>query len=158
MQNLTILHQENSPDGKILSDDGRYSKSGSKVYSVSGGIQTLIGSIPNNYYFRWFRSDNTDEIITTLYDSPVMKELKTIIIRSSDMSILRSFDPPEAGFELSAYDAATKTLLYIKPGAKKVYLVNIETGTKKIFKASGSYNTPLVNGTIILGGRYIKAL
>lgn len=158
MQNPTLLHQENSSGLRTLSDDGRYLISWPKVYSVSGGTQTLIGSIPNNYYFRWFRSDNTDEIITTQYDSPVMKELKTIIIRSSDMSILRSFYPPEAGFELSAYDAYTNTLLYTKFGAKKVYLVNIDTGTKKIFKASGGYNTPLVNGMIILGGRYIKAI
>lgn len=158
MQNSTVLHQENANDWTILSDDGRYSISWPKVYSVSGGIQTLIGTIPNNYYFRWFRGENTDEIITTQYDSPVMKELKTIILRSSDMSTLRSFDPPEAGFELSAYDPATKTLLYTKFGATKVYLVNIDTGTKKIFKASGGYNTPLVNGTIIIGGRYIKAL
>lgn len=158
MQNSTVLHQENSLDGTILSDDGRYSVAWPKVYSVSGGIQTLIGTNPNNYYFRWFRGDNTDEIITTQYDSPVMQELKTIIIRSSDMSTVQSFDSPEAGFSLTAYDPATKTLLYAKFGATKVYLVNIDTGTKKVFKASGSYQTPLVNGTIIIGGRYIKAL
>jgi hypothetical protein len=158
MQNSTILNQENSLEGTILSDDGRYSVAWPKVYSVSGGIQTHIGTNPNNYYFRWFRGDNTDEIITTQYDAQVVNELKTIIIRSSDMSTLRSFDPPEAGFSLTAYDPATKTLLYAKFGATKVYLVNIDTGTKKVFKASGSYQTPLVNGTIIIGGRYIKAL
>lgn len=158
LQNTTILHQENSSDRTVISDDGRYSIALSKVYSVSGGIQTLIGTIPNNYYFRWFRGDNTDEIITTQYDDQVRKELQTIIVRSSDMSILRIFNPPEAGFSLAAYDPATKTLLYTKFGATKVYLVNIDTGAKKIFKASGSFNTPLVNGTIIIGGRYIKAL
>ena len=47
---------------------------------------------------------------------------------------------------------------YTKYGANKVYLVNIETGTKKIFKANGSYNISLVNGMIIIGSRYIKAI
>lgn len=158
MQSRVVLHQENSREWTNLSDDGRYSVGWPEVYSVSGGIQTHIGTIPNNYYFRWFRGDNTDEIITTQYDAQVVNELKTIIIRSSDMSTLRTFNPPETGFSLTAYDPVTKTLLYTKFGATKVYLVNIDTGAKKIFKASGGYNTPLVNGTIIIGGRYIKAL
>lgn len=158
MQNSTVLHQENARDWTIISDDGRYSFGWPEVYSVSGGIQTHIGTIPNNYYFRWFRGDNTDEIITTQYDAQLVNELKTIIVRSSDMSILRTFDPPEAGFSINSYDPATKTLLYAKLGATKVYLVNIDTGVKKIFKARGGVFTPLVNGTIIIGGRYIKAL
>jgi hypothetical protein len=158
MQNTTVLHQENANQWTKISDDGRYSIEVQEVYSVSGGIETRIGTIPNNYYFRWFRGDNTDEIITTQYDDRVANELKTIIVRSNDMSILRTFDPPEAGFSLTAYDPATKTLLYTKFGATKVYLVNIDTGAKKIFKASGGYNTPLVNGTIIINGRYIKAI
>jgi hypothetical protein len=158
MQNGTVLHQENASERTKLSDDGRYSEGFSEVYSVSGGIQTQIGTIPNNYYFRWFRGDNTDEIITTQYDDQVRNELKTIIVRSSDMSILRTFDPPEAGFSLTSYDPATKTLLYTKFRATTVYLVNIDTGAKKIFKAHGSFYTPLVNGTIIIDGRYIKAL
>lgn len=158
MQNSTVLHQENTSEWTRISDDGRYSFGWPNIYSVSGGIQTLIGTIPNNYYFRWFRGDNTDEIITTQYDANVVNELKTIIVRSSDLSILRSFDPPDTGFSLSAYDPATKTLLYTKFGATKVYLVNIETGAKKVFKARGGFLTPLVNGTIIINGRYIKAL
>lgn len=158
MQNTTVLRQENANRWTKISDDGRYSIEVQEVYSVSGGIETRIGTIPNNYYFRWFRGDNTDEIITTQYDDRVADELKTIIVRSNDMSILRTFDPPEVGFSLTAYDPATKTLLYAKFGATKVYLVNIDTGAKKIFKASGGYNTPLVNGMIIINGRYIKAI
>jgi hypothetical protein len=158
MQNSTVLHQENASGFAKLSDDGRYSFRWPNVYSVSAGIQTLVGTIPNNYYFRWFRGDNTDEIITTQYDVNVVNELRTVIVRSSDLSILRTFDPPESGFSITAYDPATKTFLYTKFGATKVYLVNIDTGAKKIFKAMGGYITPLVNGTIIIDGRYIKAL
>jgi hypothetical protein len=158
MENRAVLHKENANGWTTLSDDGRYSVAGPEVYSVNGGVQTHTGTIPNNYYFRWFRGDNTDEIITTQYDAQVATELKTIIIRSSDMSVVRIFDPPEAGFSLTAYDPATKTLLYAKYGAAKVYLVDIDTGAKKIFKAAGSANVPLVNGIIIIGGRYIKAL
>lgn len=158
MQANTVLQQENSAEYATLSDDGRYTFVWPKVYSVNAGVSTYLGTIPNNYYFRWFRGDNTDEIITTQYDAQVRYELKTIIVGSSDLSILRSFDPPEPEFSLTAYDPATKTLLYTKPDATRVYLVNIDTGQKTIFKARGGFNTPLVNGRIIIGGRYIKAI
>jgi len=158
MQNGIVLHQEISPEWRSISDDGRYSVGGREVYSVNSGIQTLIGTIPSNYYFRWFRGDNTDEIIVTQYDDQVRNDLKTIIIQSSNLSILRTFDTPEFGFNATSYDPSTKTLLCTKLGAKKVYLVNIDTGAKKVFNASGSINTPLVNGIVIIGSRYIKAL
>lgn len=159
LQTSTVLSQVDDGARTDISDDGRYSVGWPEVYSISGGTQTHVGTIPNNYYFRWFRGDNTDEIITTQYNYPLASiELKTVIVRSSDMQILRSFDPPEAGFFLTCYDPSTKTLLYTKFGATKVYLVNIETGNKKVFKARGSFSTPLVNGIIIIGDRYIKAI
>jgi len=114
MQTGTVLHQEDSRSSTSISDDGRYSTGERKVYSVNGGTQTEIGTIPDDYMFRWFRGDNTDEIITTDYDPYARVDLKTIIVRSSDLTILRTFDPPEAGFSISCYDPSAKTLLLYK--------------------------------------------
>jgi hypothetical protein len=151
-----VLQQSKTGTWTSLSDDGRYSVTESGVYSVSSGTLTHNGTIPNGYRFRWFRGDNTDEIITTQYDAQVANELKTVIVRSSDMTILRSFDPPEAGFSMTSYDPSIKTLLYTKIGASKVYVINIETGKKSMLNVNGSFNTPLVNGNIIVGARYMK--
>jgi hypothetical protein len=135
-----------------LSDDGRYfyTRNQGSLYSVSGATQTYIGHFQNVGGFYGFRPDNNDEIITRF--------TPTNIVKSSDLTILRTLNLPETGFILRSYDPATKHLLYYKTGADRCYLVNIDTGVAKLIHADGE-GCYLINGFLISqGSYYIKVL
>jgi hypothetical protein len=142
----------NPPVVDQLSDDGRYVylRNQGVLYSVNGATRTHIGNLQNVGGFYSFRPDNNDEIITFIRP--------TNIVRSSDLSIIRTLHLPESGYYLNNYDPATKHILYSKPGANKCYVVNIDTGEWKMIGADGD-SCILMNGFLISrGGYYIKVL
>lgn len=98
----------------ILSDDGRYSKTGQIIRNFDGNALTTL--LPNNDYF--FRQDNNDEII--------YQGTPTTVINTKNGDVLRTISPPISDYYLANYDPATKKLFYKSSNATKIYLIDIE--------------------------------
>jgi len=129
-----------------LSDDGRYANNGPLIFTYDGSqfSNMIMAPIIDGR----FRPDNNDELISTA--SP------TVIVNSSDGSILRTITPPDNSYTWKSYDPTTHMLLYTKAGSYKAYLIDIDTNSIKTINATG---IAFLNGTLFdVNGNYLKIL
>jgi hypothetical protein len=133
----------------FLSDDGRYAKSGQAIFTTTGNTLTQSAFLNSVAYD--FRPDNNDELI--------FRGTPTTIIRTSDLTTLRTLSPPVSGYFRKNYDPATKTMLYMGEGAREVYLINIDTQVVTSVKALSNNCVNLVNGVLFdVNGYFLKVM
>ena len=135
------------------SDDGRYFYNSIYRYSISNGLTTAIGSVPNRAFE--FRPENNDEIIcgTAVGDVQIADALTG--------TLLRTLSPPSllGGTVFSnSYDTMTKKLFYYTNASDIVYLVDIDTGQSTTVIAFGAGCTFFGGYLIDSRGLYQKVL
>jgi hypothetical protein len=144
--------------GASISDDGRFIwANGRRVFKISDGSSTLIGTVPGTMTFHGFRKDYCDQMI--------FQEANRIYIYDANTLILiRSIEVPTSAESLyvGSYDVQTKTMLCSTSfPTTNLHLINMDNGERKTIAASRDMNTSevyLVNGKLIYGGKYIKVL
>jgi hypothetical protein len=146
--NSTSLSLRISQDGQFLFNNSN------EMYRIANDTTELIGVLTYTGRVRQFREDNGAELIV---DSDV-GNIK--IYNSNTLALKRTLNPPEAGFEWTAYDAVTRQMTWTKEYSDKVYIMHIETGQKRMFKAAyNNYTGAYVMGDYLFTrGRYIKVL
>lgn len=133
----------------ILSDDGRYARNRQALFTITGNAVTQSAFLNSVGYD--FRPDNNDELI--------FRGTPTTIIKTSDLTTLRTLTPPVSGYFRKSYDPATKTILYMGDNVNEVYLINIDTQIVTTVKARSNSCVSLVNGILFdYNGYYIKVM
>lgn len=151
----TVMNQVNVPfavdPGLMeLSADGKYGIRNREIFSIAGTTVTTTNVfLPGPVYE--FHPDNGDELMYL--------GCPTDIIKTSDLSHIRTIAPPEVGYTRYNYDPATKRILYRKDGSQSVYLVHSDTGHAILAKAVEYNIVSFLDGTLFtIQGYYKKIL
>lgn len=147
---LTYVHE--------FSDDGKYAfyRNFNGVFRLTSGAPVQIGSITSLGFgsFYAFRPDNCEEMILI---GSIALGPRVNIVRSSDLTLLRSIDPPATGYSVCGYDPVTDRIIFCKSNGRVVYLVHIETEHVIAFDAS-SDGASFMNGILFVGNGYWKKI
>jgi len=144
----TQVAAESSPtqfSTHVVSDDGKFFRVfGNRIYAISGGSASLIGTLAFKGSWGGFRKDLCTEIIS--YSANTV-----YIYDSNTLAQKRSISAPSDAYYYG-YDVASKGLFFYNGSIRKFYSIHIDSGVQKEVKALLT-DIEFINGTIILNGR-----
>ncbi|MTI19698.1 hypothetical protein E1176_01560, partial [Fulvivirga sp. RKSG066] len=127
---IAFMSKDNEQVNYTISDDGNYVKNqDNDIYKIIDDNLLLIGRL--NYTGRWlgFRQDASEEMLTIdNYYDPAIR-----IYDVNSLEEKRSVRPSVSDSKFITYDVASKSLIFMNYGLKKLYRIDIDNGTEEQF-------------------------
>lgn len=149
-QTIWQMSRSNASIPYTISDDGQFVRDiDNKIYKIANGSLSLVGTLSFSGSWLGFRKDLCEEILIQSGNT-----IRIYDANSLTMKRVMSVSHPSSAFV--TYDVATKNLIFNNLVGRKLYSVNIDTGSTKEFNVY-LWGYSFINGTIIMNSKdYLK--